>query len=389
MKGLTVPERTEDFSADPVELFFDLAFVFAFSQLVGKLIHHPTWTGAGEAALLFLLLWLAWSQLAWSANAVSGNGRPVRLIFLAATVVSVPMAAATSTALDGGGPVFAISLTIIMLLGFGIAALGAEVGSALLSAILAWNLPNVAAMVVLIAGAFIGGDVQLWLWLAAVCIVIGAMVYAGRGEWVIRPAHMAERHGLILIIALGEVVVAIGIPVVASLEAGAGLPAATTLALAASGLFAGLLWWGYFDRVGPALERKATTIAGVLEKGRYTRDVYTWMHAPIVAGVILAAAALEEITLHPSDQLDLSFRTMLAGGLVAVAAGISAAVYRAYQAVAWERLVGVAVIVAFLLVGGGLDGLVLLGVTVAVMAMVLVVEHLRIESPDSRASATR
>ena len=77
MKGIELPPLTEDFTADPVELFFDLAYVFAFSQLVALLINEPTWAGAGKAALLFGLLWLPWQQLTWAANAVSGNGRPV------------------------------------------------------------------------------------------------------------------------------------------------------------------------------------------------------------------------------------------------------------------------------------------------------------------------
>ena len=378
MKGLTVPERTEDFTADPVELFFDLAFVFAFSQLVGRLVRDPTWPGVGEAALLFALLWLPWSQLAWAANTVSGNGRHVRMIILAGTVVSVPMAAATSTALDGGGPVFAVSLGIIMILGFGIAA-SAEGGSEFRLAVLRWNLPNIVAIAVMVTGAFIGGDTQLWLWLGAVLIVIGAMIYAGRGGWIVRSAHMAERHALILIVALGEVIVAVGIPVVASLEAGEGLPTWTTAALATSGVFAGLLWWGYFDRVGPALEHRGLEIEGNIARGRYARDVYTWSHAPIVAGVILAAAALEEITLHPNEHLALSFRMMLGGGLVAIVVGISAAVYRAYKAVAKERIVGVAVLLAILGLGADLDGLVLLVAVVAVMAATLVAEHIRIE----------
>ncbi|MEY2467426.1 MAG: hypothetical protein QOF21_124, partial [Actinomycetota bacterium] len=81
MKGITVPERTEDFTADPVELFFDLAYVIAFSQLVGVLVHEPTWEGVGKVGLLFALLWLPWQQLTWTANAISGNSRGVRAIF--------------------------------------------------------------------------------------------------------------------------------------------------------------------------------------------------------------------------------------------------------------------------------------------------------------------
>jgi low temperature requirement protein LtrA len=379
MKGIVVPGPTEDFTADPVELFFDLAYVFAFSQLVGRLLKHPTWGGVAESALLFGLLWLPWQQLTWAANAVSGNGRGVRLIFLAATVTSVPMAAATSTALGDGGPAFAISLGTIIALGFLTQALSVQRGSQFSAAVLRWIAPNAVAVAVLVLGAFVTGAGRRVVWVISLAIVFGAMVAAGRGHWVIRAGHMAERHGLIVIVALGEVIVALGLPVVAALEAGEGLPARTVLALVASGLFAGLLWWGYFDRPGPALEHRAGLIDGDSHRGRYVRDVYTWFHAPIVAGIILAAAALEEIALHPGDPVDASFRLMLFGGLALAEAGVAAAVWRAYRAVARERLVCVAVIGVIVAVGGSRSGVVVLTVVVLALGVTLVVEHVRVE----------
>lgn len=153
VRGIQVPERTEDFTADPVELFFDLAYVLAFSQLVGLLVDDHTWAGVGRMALLFGLLWLPWQQLTWAANAVSGNGRAVRLIFLAATAASVPMAASTSTAFDEGGPVFAATLAVIMALGFLTQTLGVERGTILSRSVVRWQTSNVAALAVLVAGA--------------------------------------------------------------------------------------------------------------------------------------------------------------------------------------------------------------------------------------------
>lgn len=378
MKGITLPELTEDFTADPVELFFDLAYVFAFSQIVGILIQDHTWGGVGEAALVFALLWLPWQQLTWSANAVSGNGRGVRLIFLAATVTSVPMAAATSTALEGGGTLFAVSVAVIMLLGFAVQTLGAERGTDYHRTVLRWVAPNVLAVLVLIAGSLFDGGTRVALWLVAIVIVLAAMMAAGSGQWVVRTGHMAERHGLIVIVALGEVIVAIGLPVLDTLQAGDGLRGATTVALLAAGVFACLLWWGYFDRPGPALEHRGESLPET-DRGRYVRDVYTWAHAPIVAGVILSAAALEEIALHPTDAVDLSFRAMLLGGLALIGIGVAAAIWRAFRAVARERLVSAAVIALVVALGGSLDGVVLLVVVVAIMAVTLVVEHYRIE----------
>lgn len=378
MKGIELPPLTEDFTADPVELFFDLAYVFAFSQLVALLIEEPTWAGVGKAALLFGLLWLPWQQLTWAANAISGNGRPVRALFLIATVVSIPMAASTSTAFAGGGPVFAIALTGIMLIGFLMQTLGITENFSYRTAVYTWIAPNVVAIAVLVVGSFFDGTVRLAFWLGTVAIVLWAMFRASDGEWMVRSGHFAERHGLIIIIALGEVIVAIGIPVVAALEKGGSLPLETISALLASGAFAGLLWWAYFDRPSPGLEFAASRLDGQAV-GRYVRDVYTWAHAPVVAGIILSAAALEEIALHPRDAIPLEFRAMMAGGLSLFLVGVFLAVWRAFRVQARERLVSAIVITAIVFVGASLEGLDMLTLVVVVLFVVLVIEHRRVE----------
>ncbi len=378
MKGIELPPLTEDFTADPVELFFDLAYVFAFSQLVGLLLADPTWAGVGRAALLFGLLWLPWQQLTWAANAISGNGRPVRLLFLVATVISIPMAASTSTALAGGGPVFALSLTGIMLIGFRMQTLGAVGRSDYRDVVYGWITPNLVAIAVLVVGSFYQGNTRLLLWIGTAAIVLWAMIRAAEGEWPVRSGHFAERHGLIVIVALGEVIVAIGIPVVATLQAGDSLSAATISALLASGAFAGVVWWAYFDRPSPGLEFAASRLDGK-QIGHFVRDVYTWAHAPLVAGIILAAAALEEIALHPEDGVALHFRVMLAGGLFLFLMGVFLAVWRAFRARAIERLVGAIVIAVIASVGGSLQGVALLSLVVVVMFAVLLAEHRRIE----------
>lgn len=378
MKGITVPERTKDFTADPVELFFDLAFVYAYSQLVGVLVHDPDWTHVGRVGLLFALLWLPWSQFTWSANAVSGNGRSVRALFLLATAFSVPMAASVSTAFDDGGPVFAVCLAAITVIGMAMLSLSDDTDEAEQSAITRWIAVNAIALTSLVVGSFLDDGARLGAWIASAVVVLFAMVRAGDGDWVIRPGHFAERHALITIIALGEVIVAIGIAVVASLEDGAGLAADTVAALAASGVFAGLLWWSYFDRPAPALEHHATELSG-RDLSRYVRDVYTWGHAPLVAGIIFAAAGLEEITLHPDHALSVNFRAMLIGGLALAVLGIAGGVWRAFRAVAIERIAAGVVLAALAAVAGSLDGVYLLILVDVVIFVTLVVEHRRIE----------
>jgi low temperature requirement protein LtrA len=379
VKGIEIPEKTEDFTADPVELFFDLAFVFAFSQLVGRLIYDADWTGVGKTALLFWLIWLPWSQFTWAANAVSGNGRAVRVFFLVATAACMPMAASISTAFDDGGPAFALSICVIMAMGIATMFLGVAHDPAIRRAIYLWGTPIVVSMVVLVVGAFLDGSARIVAWCAMALIVMVAMGSAGRGEWLIRGGHFAERHGLILIIALGEIIVAIGLPVVVDLEEGDGLAVRTIISLIAAGAFAGLMWWAYFDRVSPALEHRAEGIDGDRQRGRYARDVYTGAHSVIVAGVVLSAAALEEITIHPSDEILDSFRMMLVGGIGMTLLGVVVAVWRAFGVIARERLVAIAVIAVIVAMTGSVSGLVVLIVVDVVLLAMLAAEHVRIE----------
>ncbi len=388
MRGIEVPERGEDFSADPVELFFDLGYVLAFSQLVSRLVHDPTWSGVGRSALLLWLLWLPWTQFTWSANAVSGNGRRVRLLFLTGTAACIPMAASVSTAFEGGGPVFALSLAGIYALALGTMGLAIEQHPAMRPALIRLAGASLGSVAILVVGAFLDGDARLVAWIVSALVVIAGLAQAGQGEWIVRTGHFAERHGLILIIALGEVVVAIGKPVADGLEAGDGVPGSTLVALLGAGVFAGVLWWSYFDRPGPALEHRGEGVEGDQARGRFARDVYTVGHVPLVAGIILAAAGLEEMALHPDDVVPLSFRLLLAGGLVLGVVGVVAGVWRAFRVVARERLVGGAVIVAVLVLAADVQGAWLIVLVDVVLLVALAVEHVRIERPRPQGAVT-
>ncbi len=383
MRGLVVPEATEDFTADPVELFFDLAFVFAFSQIVGLLFADPTWNTVGESTLIFLLLWLPWSQFAWSANAVPGNSRPVRLLFLVATAASVPMAASVTTAFDQSGALFAIPLAVIFLTALALMVVGVDSDSEVYRSSLRYGAPNLAAMAIIVIGGFLDGDARVDRVDPRHRDLRLLDDQAGGSEWIIRAGHFAERHALIIIVALGEVIVALGNSVAIPLQDNGGFPAGSVLALVAAGVFAGLLWWSYFDRVQPAFEHR-TDETPPAERGRFARDVYTYAHAPIVAGVILSAVAMEQMALHPSDPLGAAFRAMGATGIVLYFGGVGIGVYRAFGAFARERFVAVIAICLLMLFGADVDGVVLLVSIDVILLATLVFEHLRIEGAPNK-----
>jgi low temperature requirement protein LtrA len=291
------------------------------------------------------------------------------------------MAASVSTALGAGGTVFAVSLGVIYVLAATTMTLGVDEVPEVRKAISRFSATSLMAIAVLVVGSFLDRGPRVVLWLVAAVITVLGMLLAGRYEWIIRSGHFAERHGLIVIIALGEVIVAIGLPVVNALEDGEGLPAPTLVVLVASGVFAALMWWSYFDRPGPAMEHRAEQIHGGVEPGRFARDVYTLAHAPIVAGVVLAAAGIEEIALHPADAVPVAFRAMLAGGLALVTLGIATGIWRSFQVMALERIVATAAIAALLLLADDLAGVTLLVIVDLVILVTLVAEHFRVEHP--------
>ena len=389
MRGLSFPPQSEDFTADPVELFFDLAFVFAFSRLVWLLVHHPTWGGAAEAGLLFTIMWFGWSVFTWAANAVSGNGREVRAIFLVATATSVPMAASVTSAFEGGGRTFAIcaGLIVLMAIALQLWTMGTnEEATEEFRSVLRFTAPNILAVVALMAGGFVTGNARPVLWVLFIAITIASIIAARSGDWIVRPGHFAERHGLIIIIALGEIVVAIGISVVNSLSETDGLPGQTLFALTAAGALAGLLWWGYFDRVQPAMEHRGEELTG-RQRAHFVADVYTGFHVFIVGGIIATAAAAEEILLHPKDPVHSEFLIMFVAGIGLFFGGIALSAYRAYKVIAKERLAAVVAIGIAALLAGDLDGAIFLVIVDVILLVSILVEHMRIEHPHAPAEA--
>ncbi len=387
MRNVVVPDRTEDFTADPSELYFDLAFVFGLSQLVGLLINEHDWVGVGKAALLFVLVWMVWSQFTWVANAIPGNQRVVRAVFMVSTALTVPMSASISTAFDQGGRVFAFSLAAIFLIAFSLSLTTLRTELDLLSSMVSYATLALASLVPLLVGAFFDGAVRVMLWIATILLILAGMARAGSQEFIVRAGHFAERHGLIMIVALGEVIVAVGVPVVRTLEdAEKSLSFETTVALLASGALSGLLWWLYFDRVQHAMEHRTEELQEP-DRSTMARDLYTTAHIPIIGGVILAAAAIEEIALHPSDEVGTTFGLMLFGGIGLFLLGVSGAAFRAYRAITYERIAGALLIGLVLILGASLRGIWILVLVDVVLLGIILAEYVRYPEPDRTETA--
>lgn len=292
------------------ELFFDLVFVFAFTQVTASVAHEPTWSGLGHGVLAFAMLWWAWGAYAWLTNTVPTDQVAPRLVILAAMGSMLVVALAVPGAFDDSGPAFGIAYMVVMVLHATLFALASATGDPATTrrAILRLGVTNLLAAAVLIVAGFADGDAQTALWIATVAVTYAGPFLTGVGGFTVSPAHFVERHGLIVLIALGESVVAIGAGQVEDVDWHVAATALVAIALISG------LWWTYFDGEADTTEEALHAAEGP-DRSRLARDVYSYLHIPIVLGVVLVALGIKS-TLGASDEpLDSVIATALGGGV--------------------------------------------------------------------------
>jgi low temperature requirement protein LtrA len=272
----------------PLELFFDLVFVFAITQVTGLMSTDPTWQGLGRGLLVLAALWWAWAAYAWLTNTLEPEAVGVRVAMLSAMAAMAVAALAVPGAFGEDGVLFGAAYLVVRLLHLVLYAMAGRGDPDLLGAVLRMVPPATIAPLMLVGAGFLDGGVQAAVWVSALAIdYLGVLVGRGQG-WRVSPAHFAERHGLVVIIALGESIVAIGIGA-AGLTLGPEVVAAAVIGIAV----VAALWWAYFDVFA----------------------VYAQRHLPLIAGVVLFALGLKKTLEHVGDPLDLVPALALSGGL--------------------------------------------------------------------------
>jgi low temperature requirement protein LtrA len=322
-----------------LELFFDLVFVFAITQVTALIGAQPTAGGFARAALVLGLVWWAWSGYAWLTNAIDIESSGVRLAVLAATLGSFFVALAVPHAFDAEGVWFAVPYLAVRVLHIWLYVWGLRADpqhQAAIKVLAPWFL--VAPAVALAGGIVSDTDVRTALWVLALAIDVTGALRVGRVGFRVSPAHFAERYALFVIIALGESIVAMGV-------GAADDPRDATFAAAVAIAFAGAaaLWWAYFDFVALAAER-ALRFASPAQRGARARDVFTFFHYPQVLGIIFFAVAAKDTLADPLAELPAAGRIALAlGGSLPLLATVLGR-YRVVRHLAWERLAGIAAI---------------------------------------------
>jgi low temperature requirement protein LtrA len=349
-----------------LELFFDLMFVFAITQVTGFIAAHPTWTRLVEALAILAVLWWAWVSYAWLGNTAASDEGAMRVVLLTAMGPLLVLSLAVPQAFGDDSLIFGVAYLAVRalhLIGYAVVGRRDPRLRELVGRLATTMLPAVALLV--LAG-FVGGVPRALCWVAALVVDYGGLALRGTQGWRVQPAHFAERHGLIIIIALGESVVSIGVG-----ASGLGLSATVIVAALLGMVVAGALWWAYFDVVALAGEQRMRRADPAVQT-RIARDSYTYLHLPMVTGIVLFALGVKESLIAESDELSHVAAVSLCAGVALYLLALSAFKRRNYGSFNYPRLVVAAVLVALVPVAGATRAVVALGlvalVTVALIA---------------------
>lgn len=296
------------------ELFFDLVYVFAVTQVTVYMAHAHSGTGVLQGLLLLGLLWWTWSGYAWLGNQARADEGLTRLALALAMVgifvVALTIPEAWADAPGGlNGPIVLVgAYTFVRVLHLAVYAVAAAGDQGLRHQLAVTVVPMLSGSALLFAGALLGGRSQTTLFAAGLALDwAGTFVTSRGGDWRLHsPLHWSERHGLFVILAIGESLVAIGagaaeLPVSAALLAGAALGIALSL----------FLWWLYFDVVSLAAEHALSGLAG-RARATLAVEAYTYLHFPLIAGIVLAALGVEEVLAHVGESDRLGYFTAVA-----------------------------------------------------------------------------
>jgi low temperature requirement protein LtrA len=350
----------------PLELFFDLVYVFAVTQLSHRLLEHLSLRGVLETLMLLLAVWGVWIYTAWFTNWFHPNRLAVRLVLVAVMLASLLMSVAIPEAFGKRGLMFALAYVAIQVgrTAFTFIALRKSLGtshplSRTFQRILTWF---VGSGVVWIIGGLLGGEARYAVWLLALAVdysgpVVGYYIPGlGRSrteEWTIEGGHFAERCQLFVIIALGESILVTG-TTFAEIEASA----VTVCAFVVAFLGSVALWWIYFVRSAEAAREVFTSSE---DPGRLGRSAYTYFHLPMVAGIIAVAAADELSVAHPGEPGTLASITLTLGGTALFLAGHALFKRDVFGVLPWSHVVAVAALMALIPVGFAIPTLALSG----------------------------
>ena len=361
--------RREGERVTPLELFFDLVFVLAITQCTALMADHPTWEGLVQGLLVLGVLWWAWVGYAWLTSIIDPEEGAVRLVFFAAMAALLIAALCVPEAFDGLGLVFALAYGAFRVAHIALFILASPDDDALRHSVLGLAVGTAVGVTLLATASLFDGLAQGALWALALFLDMAGPYFFGSEGWTLVPGHFAERHGLIVIIALGESIVAIGIGAAGALDFGIGVVAVLGIAVAAA------QWWTYFDVVALISARRLTEAEPGKVQNELARDSYSYIHLILVAGIVLVALGMKTAIGHADEHLHAETAFALLGGTATYLVGLVAFRYRQAHTVNRHRL-GLAIVLLFLVpVATAIPAWLSVGVVAVLLWAMIAFEH--------------
>jgi low temperature requirement protein LtrA len=360
-----------DKRVEPLELFFDLVFVFALTQVTARMADDLSWGGLLRGLLVLAAIWWAWAAYAWLTNEVDGSRRGVRVAIFGAMIAMLLASLAIPGAFEGDALLFACAYLGVRVMHILLFAAGTEhVDVAQATRALA-PVAIVAPALLLVASA-LDGAAQTAVWIVVLLVDYVGGALRGIGGWRLSPGHFAERHGLVVIIALGESIVAIGVGV-----AGLALHSGELTAAALGVIVSAALWWVYFDDALERVEPRLHAIPAGRTRNVTARDSFSFLHLPLVAGIVLLALGVKKTLEHVDESLELVSAAALCGGVALYLASDVAFRRRCLGLLERPRLVAATACLALVPLATALPSLAALACVAAVCAALVGYESLR------------
>jgi low temperature requirement protein LtrA len=291
-----------------LELFFDLVFVLALTQCTALIADTNTWEGVLKGLLLLGVLWWSWVGYAWLTSVVDPEEGSVRLVMFAAMAAFLVAGLCVPRTFGEDALLFALAYGVVRTAHIALFMLASREDGELRRSVLGLAASTAVGVGLLVVAAFLDGAMQLGVWGLALVMDAGGPFLFGADGWKLVPGHFAERHGAIIIIALGESIAALGVGAQTGVDA--GVIAAAVLGTAV----AGALWWLYFDVVAIVAERRLLKAREGRERNEIARDSYSYLHLPMVAGIALVAVGMKRTLVHVGDPLGVVAATAMLGG---------------------------------------------------------------------------
>jgi len=377
---VTVQARRQESAEErvtPLELFFDLIFVFAITQVTGLVVADPTWPGLVKGLLVLGVLWWAWAAYAWLTNTINPEEGSVRIAMFAAMGAMLVASLAVPDVFGDDALLFACAYAFVRISHLALYAIAGRGDHDLLAAVGRLTVGTAIGVGLLFVAAALDGPLQVAVWALALAFdLLGAYIGGGKG-WRLSAGHFAERHALIVIIALGETIVALGLGASHTLGLGPVVAGLLGFTVAAA------MWWLYFDVVAIVAERKLHELKGNAQLAM-ARDSYSYLHLPMVAGIILFAVGVKKTLGDVGEPLELVPAVALCGGIALYLFAHILFRLRNVRSLNRQRLVVCAALLALIPLGVELDALLTLTLAAALCVGLIAYEAIRFADARDR-----